>query len=239
MSRLYPHVYFNSRRQASPFIRRNHWRSEKLGSPWAGFPAQDELLHGRSRSRNTLCAGGFQEWSKVLEVGPVCVRLTIGVFAAGPVGPVGFVPADKADISIGRDARHVLDRFLEALGADGDNLIGFEWICRYQPLDDVVHRITRPARVNALGALSKGLLVGGVPSVENAIQIGPCTPGFLRRPVAATIKVAGGLEAIIIRDGEHIGIDAELLPLLHGSLGIARIMVGKDIATQIVDRPGL
>ncbi len=99
--------------------------------------------------------------------------------------------------------------------------------------------ITRPARVNALGALSQGLLIGGVPSVEHAIQIGTRTPGLLRRPVAAHIKVAGGLRAIIIRDGKHIGIDAELLPLLHGSLGIARIMVGKYSAAQIVDRPGL
>src|SRR6185436_8819664 len=46
----------------------------------------------------------FQEWGCIFEVGPVGIRLSIGVLAAGPIGPVELIPADKANISIGWDA---------------------------------------------------------------------------------------------------------------------------------------
>jgi hypothetical protein len=66
----------------------------------------------------------------------VGIRLIIGVFAARPVGPVVLVPADKADIAVGRDAGHILDRFLEAFDAYGDDGFGVEGIGLAQLLDD-------------------------------------------------------------------------------------------------------
>ena len=53
----------------------------------------------------TLRLSGFQEWRRVLEVGPVGIRLIISVLAAGPIGPVVLVPADKADVAVGWECR--------------------------------------------------------------------------------------------------------------------------------------
>src|SRR5687767_1448146 len=91
----------------------------------------------------------------------------------------------------------------------------------------------------ALCALPNRLYVGRVPSVEYAIQIGTRTPWLLCGPGSTHIKVAGGSQRINIFRIVHHGIDAELLPLLHGSRSIARIMVGECSATQEGDLPGL
>src|SRR5215217_8163107 len=164
----------------------------------------------------------FQEWGRIFEVGPVGIRLSISVFTAGPIGPVGLVPADEADISIGGDAGHVPDSFLEAPDAHLDDLLGVEGIGLAQLLDDGVHLWTRPARVKSgLVAFSNGLYVGRVPIVERAIQIGTRTPWFPPGPYSVHIKVAGGCQISGIFRVKNICIDTELLPLLHGSHGIA------------------
>ena len=142
-----------------------------------------------------LIPGGFQEWGRIFEVGPMCIGLSIGVLAARPIGPVMLVPADKADIAVGWDAGHVPDGFLEAPDAYLDDLLGIKGIRLAQLLDDGVHLWTRPARAKrGLVAFSNRLYVGRVPIVERAIQIGTRAPWLLPGPDGFHIKIADGCQ---------------------------------------------
>ncbi len=69
----------------------------------------------------------------------MCVGLGVGIFSTGPVGPVGFIPGDKADIAEGRNAGHLRDSDLETFDADGDHRFGVGGIGLAQLLNDSVH----------------------------------------------------------------------------------------------------
>src|SRR6185503_6926816 len=119
-----------------------------------------------------LSSGLFQEWGRVFKVGPMGVGLIIGVLAAGPIGPVELIPADKADITVGWNTGHIPNGFLEAPDAHLDDLLGIEGVRLAQLLDDGVHLWTRPAGgITGLVAFPNRLDVGRVPIVERAIQI--------------------------------------------------------------------
>src|SRR6185503_14393874 len=95
------------------------------------------------------------------------------------------------------------------------------------------------ASITGLVAFPNRLDVGRVPIVERAIQIGTRAPWLLRGPNGCHIKVADGCQISAVFRVKYFGIDAELLPLLHGSHGIAYTMVGKYSFSRIGDLPGL